>query len=393
MVPAMYNLCLLEPDFERHDLSRWRIGGYGGAPMPLATIARSPKSCRAEADELYGATETTSPATLMPPGCTAAHADSVGRARLRRGIAWSTTRHEVYRGDDGESGSSGPMVVPGYWDDPEATAREFTDGFWHSGDLGSLDADGYVRVFDRKKDMINRGGYKIYTVEVENALTATRRCSRRAVVAAPCPVLGERVHAFVCLRASGRWATARPAAHCADAWPTTRCRRPSLSATAAAAQRQRQAAEARAARANEIGRGRRMSEAEQPLIVRRDGPIAQLRFNRPAVLNALDSTTAQAFLDACRSFAADNSVRVVVVSGAGRAFMAGGRSRRTARRSDRYCASADRPDARSFTAAHSNARAGGREPARCRSRRGTRALPSHATSLLQPRAHALRSPM
>ena len=80
LVPAMYNLCLLEPDFERCDLSGWRIGGYGGAPMPPATIARfAEKLPGLGLMNLYGATETTSPATMMPPQETARHSDSVGR--------------------------------------------------------------------------------------------------------------------------------------------------------------------------------------------------------------------------------------------------------------------------------------------------------------------------
>ena len=89
------------------------------------------------------------------------------------------------------------MVVPGYWANPQATAASFTAGWWHSGDLGSIDADGYVRVFDRKKDMLNRGGFKIYSVEVENVLMAWPGMVEAAVVGKPCPVLGERVHAFV----------------------------------------------------------------------------------------------------------------------------------------------------------------------------------------------------
>jgi long-chain acyl-CoA synthetase len=88
-------------------------------------------------------------------------------------------------------------VVPGYWADPAATAAAFTAGYWHSGDLGSVDAQGFVRVFDRKKDMINRGGYKIFSVEVENALMSWPGVVEAAVVGRPCPVLGERVHAFV----------------------------------------------------------------------------------------------------------------------------------------------------------------------------------------------------
>ena len=82
---------------------------------------------------------------------------------------------------------------------PEATAKEFVDGFWKSGDMGSIDAEGYVRILDRKKDMLNRGGYKIYCIEVENTLYEHPAVAECAIVAKPCPVLGERVHAFVSL--------------------------------------------------------------------------------------------------------------------------------------------------------------------------------------------------
>lgn len=193
LVPAMYNLCLLEPTFGRHDLSSWRLGGYGGAPMPLATIARlAEKLPGLGLMNLYGATETTSPATMMPPHETARHSNSVGRV---------VPCGEIRVVDD-ELWIKGPMVVRGYWNDPHASAREFTDGFWHSGDVGDVDAEGFVYVFDRKKDMINRGGYKVYSAEVESALAGHPAVLEAAVLAVPCPVLGERVHAFVVLRSN-----------------------------------------------------------------------------------------------------------------------------------------------------------------------------------------------
>ena len=89
------------------------------------------------------------------------------------------------------------MVVAGYWDDTEASAASFVGGFWRSGDLGRVDADGFVQILDRRKDMLNRGGYKIYSVEVENVLAAVPGVIEAAVVGRPCPVLGERVHAVV----------------------------------------------------------------------------------------------------------------------------------------------------------------------------------------------------
>ena len=85
MVPAMYNLCLLQADFDSYDLSAWRIGGYGGAPMPIATIEKlAVKVPGLKLINAYGSTETTSPSTIMPPELTAAHIDSVGLAVSRR---------------------------------------------------------------------------------------------------------------------------------------------------------------------------------------------------------------------------------------------------------------------------------------------------------------------
>jgi len=199
MVPAMYTLCLMQPGFAHADLSAWRIGGYGGAPMPVATIdALTERLPGLVLINAYGATETTSPVTMMPMGLTRAHADSVGVALPAADVrVMDDEGHELPAGETGELWIGGPMVVPGYWNNPEATAASFTAGYWHSGDMGSMDAQGYVRVLDRKKDMLNRGGYKVYSVEVENALMAWPGMAEAAVVARPCPVLGERVHAFV----------------------------------------------------------------------------------------------------------------------------------------------------------------------------------------------------
>ena len=202
MVPAMYNLCLLQPSFDTHDIRAWRIGAYGGAPMPLSTITTLAQKVPAlTLMNCYGSTETTSPSTLMPPGQTAAHLDTVGAplgcVDMR---VMDDDGREVAPGAIGEIWIHGPMVVSGYWNNPDATAANFTGGYWHSGDIGSIDVQGYLRVVDRKKDMINRGGYKIYTIEVENALYAHPAVQECAVVAKPCPVLGERVHAFVALK-------------------------------------------------------------------------------------------------------------------------------------------------------------------------------------------------
>jgi acyl-CoA synthetase (AMP-forming)/AMP-acid ligase II len=202
MVPAMYNLCLLQPDFDDTDLSSWRIGGFGGAPMPVATIKKlDAKIPGLKLMNCYGSTETTSPSTIMPGELTAGHIDSVGLpcpgAEI---IVVDANGHELPRGEIGEIWIRSGSVIKGYWNNPKATAESFIAGFWHSGDLGSIDAANFVRVFDRQKDMINRGGLKIYSAEVESVLAAHASVVESAIIAKPCPVLGERVHAVIVTR-------------------------------------------------------------------------------------------------------------------------------------------------------------------------------------------------
>ena len=206
MVPAMYKLCLLRADLGAHDLRAWRIGAFGGAPMPPATIAelalRLPGLILMNA---YGATETTSPATITPADAGPAQRDSVGRAVACGELAvMDAGGRELPDGESGEVWIKGPMIVPGYWNNAVATAESFVGGYWRSGDLGRLDGDGFLCLHDRLKDVINRGGYKIYPAEVEAVLGQHPDVLEAAVIGTPCPVLGERVHAFVALRSLDR---------------------------------------------------------------------------------------------------------------------------------------------------------------------------------------------
>jgi acyl-CoA synthetase (AMP-forming)/AMP-acid ligase II len=205
MVPAMYNLCLLDPDLERFDLAPWRMGGFGGAPMPQVTVRRLAEALpRLKLVNCYGATETTSPVTLSPRDGAGARPDSVGRALpCARILVCGDDGIEVERGTPGELWIAGPMTIPGYWNDPAADRAAFAGGYWRSGDIGSIDTDGYVRIFDRCKDVINRGGYKVYCQEVEHLLAAHPLLLECAVVAKADDVLGERVHAFVVPRGAG----------------------------------------------------------------------------------------------------------------------------------------------------------------------------------------------
>ena len=205
MVPAQYILCLMDPDFDRFDLRSWRIGAFGGAPMPAATIeALAERLPDLTLINAYGATETTSPTTIMPPGENAAHLDSIGQVvPYADMLVVDAEGRPLPPGSTGEIWIKGPMVVPGYWGKPEATAANFVDGYWRSGDVGSIDAAGFVRLYDRVKDMINRAGYKVYSAEVENVMSYCPGVVECAVVGRPDPVLGERVQAFVVPRDPG----------------------------------------------------------------------------------------------------------------------------------------------------------------------------------------------
>lgn len=202
MVPAMYKLCLLQDDFAQHDLSAWKVGGYGGAPMPPETIDHLARELPwLRLSNCYGATETTSPVSVMPAELTHDHINSVGLALPCADIVvMDDDGIEVPAGEVGELWLKGPMVVKGYWENPDATRESFVGGYWRSGDMGRVDADGFVYVVDRRKDMLNRGGYKIFSVEIENTLCEHPDVLEAAVVGKPCPVLGERVHVFVAAR-------------------------------------------------------------------------------------------------------------------------------------------------------------------------------------------------
>jgi long-chain acyl-CoA synthetase len=199
LVPTIYTLCVMHPKLSSYDLSSWRIGCFGGAPMPIATIELLAKHLpQLELINAYGATETTSPTTVMPKEWWRDHMDSVGQV-----IPYAVVKivddngRAVTAGMAGELWIAGPMVIPRYWKRQDANAKEFSGGFWRSGDIGSIDPEGFVRIYDRKKDMINRGGYKIFSAEVENVISRIEGVLESAIIGRADPVLGERVHAIV----------------------------------------------------------------------------------------------------------------------------------------------------------------------------------------------------
>jgi long-chain acyl-CoA synthetase len=198
-VPAMVWQVLESPSFGKRDLSSVTSVGYGGAPAAPELVAR----IKQEFPDVmpgngYGLTETSSVTTLNASEDYQRRPDSVGAA-----VAVCDLRvvdengRDVPGGEVGELWIKGPNVVKGYWNNPEATAESFTDGWLHSGDLARIDEEGFVYIVDRAKDMLIRGGENIYCVEVENALYDHPAVMDAAVVGLPHPVLGEEVGAVV----------------------------------------------------------------------------------------------------------------------------------------------------------------------------------------------------
>jgi len=199
MVPAMYNLCLHREDLTKYKLFNWRIGCFGGAPMPLGTIKKLAIVLpNLKLVNAYGSTETCSPSSLMPLHYDKKFVSSVGKVvETGKILIMNNNNKEVPNGDTGEIWVSGPMVIPGYWNDTNKTAEEFIDGYWKSGDIGYKDKYGYIYILDRKKDVINRGGYKIYSSEIENLLSLTGLIIESAIIPYKDPILGEKIHAVI----------------------------------------------------------------------------------------------------------------------------------------------------------------------------------------------------
>jgi long-chain acyl-CoA synthetase len=196
-VPTIYELALRQPAFATTDVSTVRTLSYGGAPIAPELVHRLLAAFpNARLGNGFGLSETSALATFLPHEYAATHADAVGFPTPVNDV-------RIDRPDSrgvGELLVRGPNVVAGYWGDPARTAETFVDGWLHTGDLARID-DGIVRIVDRAKDMINRGGENVYSVEVENALAAHPDVLEVAVVGVPDPVMGEKVGAVVLPRA------------------------------------------------------------------------------------------------------------------------------------------------------------------------------------------------
>jgi long-chain acyl-CoA synthetase len=191
-VPAIYKLITLRDDLAEHDLSSVRIAAYGGAPMDPETIRGIRRICRAELHNCYGLTECSSLATVLPASMALSRADSVGLPVPRTEAEVRGPSGEVLPpGEAGELYLRGPHIVRGYFGAPEKSREAIRDGWLRTGDIARIDAEGLVYILDRAKDMINRGGEKVYGLEVENVLYAFPGVAEAAVFGVPHPVFGE----------------------------------------------------------------------------------------------------------------------------------------------------------------------------------------------------------
>ena len=199
LVPAVYKLVTLRDDLAAYDLSRVRVAAYGGAPMDPETIGALRRILPGvELHNCYGLTESSSLATVLPAEELLSRTESVGRAvpgteAQVRGPAGDV----LPPGTPGELYLRGPNIVQGYWGAPEKTRAALGDGWLRTGDVARIDAEGFVFILDRVKDMINRGGEKIFGLEVENVLYAFPGVQEAAVVGVPHPIFGEVPVAFL----------------------------------------------------------------------------------------------------------------------------------------------------------------------------------------------------
>ena len=202
LAPAMVNAIMALPGIERRDLSSVRLIINGGEKMPIPLIERIQKTFpSAWFADAYGLTETVSGDTFLDRDSILTKLGSVGRPCLFLELeVWDEAGSPVPPGQPGEIVMRGPKVFKGYWRDPDATARAFAGDWFHTGDIGVRDDDGYLFIVDRLKDMIVSGGENIAGSEVERVLYEHEAVLEAAVVGRPDERWGEVPVAFVVLR-------------------------------------------------------------------------------------------------------------------------------------------------------------------------------------------------
>ncbi|MFN8098410.1 MAG: acyl-CoA synthetase [Dermatophilaceae bacterium] len=213
--PTIWIGLLRHPDFDTTDLSSLRKGYYGASPMPVEVLKEMQERLpQVSLWNFYGQTEMAPLATILRPHEQLTHAGSAGRAGLNvETIIVDDEAVEVPRGTVGEIVHRSPHATLGYYNDPDKTAAAFAGGWFHSGDLGYVDEDGYLHVVDRKKDMIKTGGENVASREVEEAIYTLDGVAEVAVFGIPHPVWVESVTAVVVPKAGADLSAEQIIAH------------------------------------------------------------------------------------------------------------------------------------------------------------------------------------
>ena len=222
LVPTMIRRLIQHPRFGDFDLRSLRHLFYGASAIDETLLAEAmARLPQVQFCQAYGMTELSPTVAMLLPDD---HRPGPGQARRLRSagkpLAVAEIRIvdpddcELPTGQAGEICVRGPMVMQGYWNQPEATAQALRGGWMHTGDGGLFDDDGYLHVVDRIKDMIVSGGENVYSAEVENALAQHPAVSQSAVIGVPDERWGERVHAVVVLRAGQAADAPELMAHC-----------------------------------------------------------------------------------------------------------------------------------------------------------------------------------
>ncbi|MGF7170643.1 long-chain acyl-CoA synthetase [Sphingobium xanthum] len=200
-VPTMFQALLDCPDLPRADLSSLRVCISGGAPLPLPLKAKFESIVGARLVEGYGLTESSGVVSVNPyeaPGKTGSIGQPFPATRVILLDREDPTRRAP-PGEPGEMAISGPQIMRGYWNNPQADAEVFINGYLRTGDVGTIDDDGYMRVVDRIKDMIAVGGFKVFPSQVEEVLYRNPAVREALVIGIPDDYRGECPKAFVTL--------------------------------------------------------------------------------------------------------------------------------------------------------------------------------------------------
>ena len=213
-VPAVYYALLRHQRFRELDLSDVTWVSSGGSPMPAALLREIQHVFpHAHGGDGYGLTECSGIASFIPHDEAAVHPGSVGYAMPVVDLALADADPQS---GVGELLIRGPNLAQGYWKSPEATAETFADDWLRSGDLAVVDDGGRVYIVDRKKDMINRGGENVYSLEVEQVLATAPGVSEAAVVPVPDDMMGEKVGAVLTHAAGAELDVGAVIAYCGE---------------------------------------------------------------------------------------------------------------------------------------------------------------------------------